>query len=86
MPWQPLEDQMLVEPEMMPETSTGGIALPIQSREALPYGLVIAVGPRVENVRVGEVVAFLPFAGTPLDDEGTTFICLRERDILARRT
>lgn len=42
---QPLGNHVLIRPVKMPETSSGGILLPEQSRDRTNEGTILAVGP-----------------------------------------
>ncbi len=66
----PLADQVLLEVELETE-SRGGIILPaaVQQRElgGLPVGRVLAVGPEVKRVTVGDYVLAPPREAAKID-------------------
>lgn len=70
--------------ERMGETvqTGGGIVIPETSR--VPHWIVIAVGPRVEDLKKGERLIFR--GGTKVEDpeEGRTFVFLEPKDVLGR--
>jgi len=59
----------------------GSIYIPDNYREELPRGLVVGVGPNVENVEVGEMAFFNLHDGLEVDD----ILVMREEDIIAVR-
>ncbi len=65
----PLADHIIVKQDLSPEKSAGGIILPV--REELAQGVVIAIGPGVEEVSIGERVMYSPHAGQKfMTDDG----------------
>jgi chaperonin GroES len=67
-----------------PETqSPGGVIIPEQAREAPLVGTVASAGGRTKTVLVGDLVAYSPHAGQPVEHEGENYLALRETDILA---
>jgi len=91
----PLFDRVLVERAPMQEEgkSVGGIIMPNVSQVVPTYGTVIATGQggRTEDgkfipmtVKVGEVVMFSKYTGTPVDEAtfGPDILVMRESEIL----
>ncbi len=88
----PLADRVVVEPIEEEVTTKGGIVLPDTAKEKPQKGKVIAVGSgkllesgeRVPlEVKEGDVVVFAKYGGTEIEIEGTEYIILSERDLLA---
>jgi len=88
----PLADRVVVEPIEEEVTTKGGIVLPDTAKEKPQKGKVIAVGSGklLENgervpleVKEGDVVVFAKYGGTEIEIEGTEYIILSERDLLA---
>jgi len=88
----PLGDRVWVEPIEQEETTASGIILPETAKEKPQEGKVLAVGPGVRNdkgerqpldVKVGDRILFARYAGTEIKHEGTKFLIMPERDILA---
>ncbi|MFT8396115.1 GroES family chaperonin [Propionibacterium sp.] len=65
--------------------SEGGILIPstVQIAHQLAWAHVVAVGPSVRSVSVGERVLFDPSDRSEVEVRGKTFILLRERDLHA---
>lgn len=80
-----LADRLLVKLAPSPFVSPGGILLHAEIAPAVvTLGKVVQAGPRVRDVRAGDVVTFAPTAGDPLDDYfPTPHVLLRETEIAA---
>lgn len=82
-----LHDRVLVRPggEDGERTSTGGILIPATAQVAkrLNWARVVAVGPTVRNIEVGDRVLFEPEDRSSVELQGVEYVMLRERDIHA---
>jgi chaperonin GroES len=86
LPVKMLADRILVDLESDGERrSTGGILIPAtaQMGKRLAWGEVIAVGPNVRAMEVGDQVLFNPEDRYEVEVRGTDYLILRERDIHA---
>lgn len=54
----PLRDVVVVKPLVKATTTTSGIVTSIKEPEAPTEGTVLAVGPKVDLIAVGDTVAF----------------------------
>ncbi len=90
--YRPLGDRVIVEPQSAEQTTKSGIVHPDTAQEKPQSGVVVAVGPgRVTddgkqvpvNVKAGDVVIYGKYGGTELKVEGTSYLIVRESDILA---
>lgn len=88
----PRHDKIVIEQYKPGEKTAGGILLPAEAREGLPYGKVIAVGPgaplsdgsrRPIELQPGDEVAFSKYAGESVEIENRTFLVMREDEIQA---
>jgi chaperonin GroES len=86
-------DRVLVKPIERDDVSPGGIFLPDTAKEKPQEGEVVAVGPgrvtedgsRVPmDLKKGEIVLYAKYGGTEIKEDGTDYLMLSERDILAR--
>jgi chaperonin GroES len=86
-------DRVLVKPTERDDVSPGGIFLPDTAKEKPQEGEVVAVGPgrvtedgsRVPmDLKKGEIVLYAKYGGTEIKEDGTDYLMLSERDILAR--
>ena len=88
----PLGDRVVIRVLEQEEKTASGIFLPDTAKEKPSQGEVVAVGPgklqddgkRVAlDVKVGDKIIFSKYAGTEVKFEGTKYLIVRERDILA---
>ena len=83
----PLADRVLIEPAQAEEKTAGGIIIPDTAKEKPQRGTVVAVGPGKKDepltVKVGDNVLYSKYAGTEITFEGTTYLIMREADIVA---
>jgi chaperonin GroES len=88
----PLDDRILIEQFDAEEKTAGGIVLPDTAKEKPQRGKVLAVGQGKlmdsgkrgkMSVKVGDQVFYGKYAGTDVDVDGTTYVILKEDDVLA---
>lgn len=90
---QPLGDRVVVKPTEDAESRTpSGLVIPDTAKERPQIGEVVAVGPGARDddgeriamdVSVGDKVLYSKFAGTEVKLDGTEYLVLSERDLLA---
>lgn len=82
-----LHDRVLVRPgaEDGERTSTGGILIPATAQvgRRLAWARVVAVGPTVRSMGVGDRVLFEPEDRGSVELQGIEYVLLRERDVHA---
>jgi|SRR5579885_1607131 len=87
----PLHTNLIVEPLKAEEVSKGGILLPPTAQEKPLEGMVLAVGKGVTqsdgsvrplDVKVGDRVLYTKFAGHEITVDGSTFLMMKEDEIL----
>lgn len=79
----PTEDRVAIRRAEAPTTfKDSAILLPEKAKEKPQEGTVVAVGPKVENIAVGQVVLFAKYAGMEIED----VIIMKQGDILAVRS
>ena len=88
----PLADRVVIKKFEAEEKTASGIFLPDTAKEKPSQGEVVAVGPgKVQDdgkrvaldVKVGDKIIFSKYAGTEVKFEGTKYLIVSERDILA---
>ena len=88
----PLGDRVVIRVLEQEEKTASGIFLLDTAKEKPSQGEVVAVGPgklqddgkRVAlDVKVGDKIIFSKYAGTEVKFEGTKYLIVSERDILA---
>lgn len=75
---------VLLRPNDAGELSAGGVMLPDASRERPRRGEVVAVGPAVRDVRVGDDVLWARFADADLRVGGEHLALVHETDVIGR--
>ena len=79
---QPLKDQVLVAENKRKTTTASGIILEGGTGESRS-GTVIAVGPKVEDVKVGDVIYLLWNKSQVVVVDGAQRVLIKEEDIVA---
>jgi len=89
----PLEDRVLVTVDDAEQTTASGLVIPDTAKEKPQQGSVIAVGEgkfsettgdRIAvDVSEGDTVLFSKYGGTEVKYDGTDYLLLSARDILA---
>ena len=88
----PLADRVVVKKVEAEEKTAGGIVRPDTAKEKPQQAEVLAVGPgkldekgtrHPMELKVGDKVLFAKYSGTEVKIDGTEYIILSERDILA---
>ena len=92
MPFQPLNDRILVQRIERDSMSKGGIIIPDTAKEKPAEALVVSTGlgkrdksgNRIEmTVKSGDRVLFSKYSGTDIKLSGEDYLVLREDDVLA---
>ena len=79
----PLSDNVVIRMTEAEEKTVGGIILTGTAKEKPEVAEVVAVGPKTEDVKVGDKVLAKSYAGKEVKFDGETFTILEEEDILA---
>jgi chaperonin GroES len=91
---QPLEDRIVVRTAEAEETTVSGLVIPDTAKEKPQQGEVLAVGPGRRSdqtgeiipldIEVGDTVVYSKYGGTEIALEGTDYLILNARDVLAK--
>ena len=83
----PLSDRVLILPNPAEEKTASGLIIPDTAKETPLAGKVVAVGPGTADVKmevaVGDEVLYGKYAGTEVNIEGTSYLIMPQKDILA---
>lgn len=88
----PLEDRIVVQTVEAEQTTASGLVIPDTAKEKPQEGRVVATGPgRIDDkgnrvpldVAEGDVVIFSKYGGTEVKYDGSEYLLLNARDILA---
>lgn len=93
MNFRPIQDRVLIKRIDEPTKAPGGIIIPGNQKEKGSEGRVVAVGPGTHspagslipmNVKAGDRVIYGKYAGQEVQEDGETYLVMKESDILAR--
>ena len=83
----PLSDRVLILPNPAEEKTASGLIIPDTAKVKPLAGKVVAVGPGTADVKmevaVGDEVLYGKYAGTEVNIEGTSYLIMPQKDILA---
>ncbi|MDE5878071.1 MAG: co-chaperone GroES [Muribaculaceae bacterium] len=84
----PLADRVLIQPTAAEEVTLGGIYIPDSAKEKPLKGTILAVGNGTKDepmlLKEGDQVLYGKYAGTEVEFEGTTYLMMRQSDVLAK--
>ena len=75
-------DRVIVRPKDAVRKTEGGIIIPDQGLEVPAEGDVLGVGPRVQEVKVGDHIYYSKYACTEVKVDEEVVLILREEDVL----
>ena len=82
-PIKPLADRVVAVREKAQEKTASGLYLPDSSKEKPVMATVVAVGPKVEQVAVGDKIVYKEYSTTDLKINETEYLIVKEDDVLA---
>ena len=82
----PFRKRVLVKPVEGEEKTSGGVYLPQEEKEKTNRGEVVAVGDELKELKLakGDIVLFEAYAGHDFKENGTKYVILHAKDILAK--
>lgn len=82
-PLQPLGDYVVAVAEEASNKTASGLYIPESSQEKPKYTKVVAVGPAVHGIKVGDQIISKSFTSTEVKVDGKEYTIVKEEDILA---
>lgn len=82
-PLRPLADNVVVQAEQTTSQTPSGFLLPESSSEKPAAATVVAIGPNVKAVSVGDKVVYKSYSGTDVTVGKDSYTIIKEEDILA---
>lgn len=79
----PLGERVLVKMEQLQEKTASGIIIPQTAQEKTQIGVVEAIGDEVKNIKVGDKIMHDKYAGTSVKKDGSEYLILNLKDVLA---
>jgi chaperonin GroES len=80
---QPLADYVVAVPEEAASKTASGLFLPDNAKEKPKTAKVVAVGPKAQQVKVGDRVIYKSYSTTDIKVNGEEYMLVKEEDILA---
>ena len=80
----PLENYVVLTVEKEESKTASGIILTTENKDKPAFGKIIAVGPKVEGLKVGDVVVYQTYSGTTVKLEDQDFLVIKAENILAK--
>lgn len=81
-PIKPLADRVVAVREVAQTKTASGIYLPEAAKEKPVMAKVVAVGPEVKTLKIGDRIVYKEYATTDLKVDGTEYLVVKEEDVL----
>lgn len=75
------KDKIVISPIQEKSQSKGGIFIPDSAKEKPTTGIVVSSGS--DEIKKGETVIYLQYAGCPVELDGQKYLVVRADEILA---
>ncbi|RBQ29447.1 co-chaperone GroES [Aliarcobacter vitoriensis] len=82
MNFKPLGERVLVERTEVENKTASGIIIPDNAKEKPQTAKVVAIGNKVEDVKVGDVIVFEQYRGTELKLEEKEYLILNIENVI----
>ena len=82
-PIKPLADRVVAVREEVSTKTASGLYLPENSKEKPVIAKVVAIGPDVKHLKVGDRIVYKEYSTTDLKVNEEEFLIVKEEDVLA---
>jgi chaperonin GroES len=82
-PIKPLADRVVAVREEVSTKTASGLYLPENSKENPDIAKVVAIGPDVKHLKVGDRIVYKEYSTTDLKVNEEEFLIVKEEDVLA---
>ncbi|MGH7240896.1 MAG: co-chaperone GroES [Candidatus Saccharimonadales bacterium] len=82
-PLNPLGDYIVAQVEEAQSKTASGLYLPEAAKEKPKTSKVVAVGPLVKQVKVGDRIVYKAYSQTEVKVEKDEYVLVQEQDVLA---
>lgn len=82
-PIKPLADRVVAVRAEVATKTASGLYLPDNAKEKPVMASVVAVGPDVKSLKVGDKIVYKEYSTTELKIEKDEFLIVKEEDVLA---
>jgi chaperonin GroES len=79
----PLADYVVAQDEKAESKTASGLYLPDNAKEKPKTAKVVAVGPTVKQVKVGDRIIYKSYSTTEVKVEREDYLLVKEEDVLA---
>jgi chaperonin GroES len=80
---QPLGDYVVAQDEEAESKTASGLYLPENAKEKPKTAKIVAVGPAVKQVKVGDRIIYKSYSTTEVKVERKDYLLVKEEDVLA---
>lgn len=82
-PIKPLADRVVAIREQAQTKTTSGLYLPDNAKEKPVMAQVVAVGPDVKSLKIGDKIVYKEYSTTELKVGDKEYLIVKEEDVLA---
>lgn len=82
-PITPLGDRVVAVRQAAKTQTASGIYLPASAKEKPVIAEVVALGPDVTSLKLGDQIVYKEYATTELTVDGTEYLIVKQEDVLA---
>ncbi|MFZ3010007.1 MAG: co-chaperone GroES [Candidatus Microsaccharimonas sp.] len=82
-PIKPLADRVVAVKEQSTSRTTSGLYLPENAKEKPVTAKVVAVGPDVKTLKIGDKIVYKDYSTTELKVNDIDYLIVKEEDVLA---
>ena len=79
----PLADYIVAQGDTATERTASGLYLPNNAQEKPKTATVLAIGPAVQQVKVGDRIIYKSYSTTDVKVDKNDYILVKEEDVLA---
>jgi chaperonin GroES len=79
----PLDDRIVAQQLEAQTKTASGLFLPDSAQEKPKVAAVLAVGPNVKGVKVGDNILYKEYSATEVKVDGEQYLLVKEEDVLA---
>jgi chaperonin GroES len=80
----PFEQYVVLALEKEEKKTASGIILSTDEKDKPAFGKVLATGPKVEGIKVGDQVVYQTYSGTTVKLDGKDYLLIKAENILAK--
>lgn len=82
-PIHPLADYVVAQQEEAESKTASGLYLPEKAAEKPKTAKVVAVGKKIDDIKVGDRIIYKSYSSTDVKVDGVEYLIIGEEDILA---